>query len=64
MYKAVIFDLDSTLYDCDACHARAWEALCCYAKEHLRLEREEFIRCREENIHAPESRLGMPCAAG
>lgn len=63
MYKAVIFDLDNTLYDYDACHAQAWEALCCYAKEHLGMEREKFIRCREENIDALESRLGMPCAA-
>lgn len=35
MLKAVIFDLDGTLYDYDAAHAAAWDALTAFAESRL-----------------------------
>jgi putative hydrolase of the HAD superfamily len=63
MIKAVIFDIDNTLYSYDAAHAAAWEVLCGYAREHLGMDREEFTRCHKEAMEIVKERLGADCAA-
>ena len=44
--RAVIFDLDNTLYDYDAAHDTAFGALCAFAGETLSLPETEFRTCR------------------
>ena len=48
MIKAVVFDIDNTLYSFDRAHAYAFEALTAYAGERLGLERGEFSRMLRE----------------
>ncbi len=63
MIKAVIFDIDNTLYSYDEAHAAAWEALCGYVREHLGLEREAFEAAHRESGRLQRQRLGADCAA-
>ena len=42
MIKAVIFDIDNTLYSYDNAHARAFPELLLYAKEELGIPEDEF----------------------
>ncbi|MBQ8833821.1 MAG: HAD family hydrolase [Oscillospiraceae bacterium] len=63
MIKAVLFDIDNTLYGYDAAHAMAWEALCAYVQEHLHMDRETFTRRHREAMDIVKERLGVDCAA-
>ena len=60
MIKAVIFDLDNTLYSYDKVHAAAWVALCRLAEDRLGLGAERFSA-----LHAEASRvLARRCGGG
>lgn len=63
MIKAVIFDIDNTLYSFDNAHAPAMEALYAYAREHLGMEPE--VLTREIMLAAEEVKLRLEadCAA-
>ena len=63
MVKAVLFDIDNTLYSYDDAHAVAWEALLDYAREHLAMDRDAFTRCHKEAMNIAKQRLGADCAA-
>lgn len=63
MIKAVIFDIDNTLYSYDDAHAVAWEALCAYAREQLHMDAETFLRCHKAAQTIVTERLGTDCAA-
>ncbi len=63
MIKAVIFDIDNTLYDYDKAHAAGWEALLAYVREHLAIDREIFARLHREAAERVKERLGADCPA-
>lgn len=63
MLRAVLFDLDNTLYDYDAAHAAAWRALTAYAGDVLGLSPERFDALHREAARAQAERAGGPCAA-
>ena len=63
MVKAVIFDIDNTLYSYDEAHAVAWEALCAYAKAQLDMDAETFLRCHKAAQTIVKERLNADCAA-
>lgn len=63
MKRAVIFDIDNTLYSYDNCHRVAWEALCDYVHAHLNLDRERFSACHKEAAKLVEKRMSVPCGA-
>lgn len=63
MVRAVIFDIDNTLYSYDNAHEAAWEKLCAYAKQHLGMEPEQFARCHKAAQQIVKERLGADCAA-
>lgn len=58
MIRAVVFDLDGTLYDYDAAHAPAFRALTAYAGEHLSLAPERFEALYGEADRALRARCG------
>lgn len=63
MVKAVIFDIDGTVYSYDDAHAVAWDALCAYAADCLNMDAEEFT-CRHKAAQTVvKERLGAECAA-
>lgn len=63
MVKAVIFDIDNTLYSYDDAHAVAWKALCAYAREHLDMDAEGFARAHKAAQLLVKERLATDCAA-
>ena len=63
MVKAVVFDIDNTLYSYDDAHAVAWEALCTYAKNQLDMDADTFLRCHKAAQTIVKERLGADCAA-
>ena len=63
MIKAVVFDIDNTLYSYDDAHAVAWEALCTYAKEHLHMDADTFLANHKAAQQIVKARLGADCAA-
>lgn len=63
MIKAIIFDIDNTLYSYDDAHAVAWEVLCAYALAQLGMDRETFSRCHKDAAALVRDRLGTDCAA-
>ena len=63
MVKAVIFDIDNTLYSYDDAHAVAWEALCAYVNAQLDMDAETFLRCHKAAQTIVKERLGADCAA-
>ena len=63
MVKAVIFDIDGTLYSYDDAHAIAWKALCDYAKEQLSMDADTFKTCHSAAQQLQKERLGADCAA-
>lgn len=63
MVKAVIFDIDGTVYNYNKAHAVAWEALCAYAQEHLDMDAATFQRCHAAAQNLQKQRLGADCAA-
>ena len=58
MVRAVIFDLDGTLYDYDAAHARAFAALTEYGCDVLGLSPEDFSRLHDEADQLLRRRAG------
>lgn len=63
MVKAVIFDLDNTLYSYDDAHAVAWDALCAYAQTHLNMDVACFTHWHKVAQTIVKERLGADCAA-
>ena len=63
MLRAVLFDLDNTLYSYDEAHAAAWLALTDYARENLGLTPERFEALHREADRALRAHAGGPCAA-
>lgn len=63
MIKAVIFDIDNTLFSYEDAHALGWDALCGYAQAHFGMDRETFTRCHREMYDLVAQRLGADCAA-
>ena len=61
--KAVIFDIDNTLYDYDAAHAIAFEALTACAGDALSLDPGEFARLHSQAERELANRCGGNCAA-
>lgn len=63
MLKAVIFDLDNTLYDYDAAHAPAFRALTDYAQRELGIPPEAFPSVHRQAERTMAERCGPNCAA-
>lgn len=63
MIKAILFDIDNTLYSFDAAHAPAMEALFGYAREHLGMDREVFTREVMLAAEDVKAHLDADCAA-
>ncbi len=63
MIKAVIFDIDNTLYSFDKAHAVAMEGMYGYALTHLGLDRDALDRSAKEAAVLVRQRLGVDCAA-
>ena len=57
MVKAVIFDLDNTLYDYTSNDIVAMHALCAFAKEHFNLDEESFRKVYTEARRIVKNRL-------
>ena len=63
MIKAVILDIDNTLYDYDAAHAAAFRSLTEYAAEHFGIAPEDFEALHTEAYRIQRERCVTPCAA-
>ena len=56
--KAVIFDLDNTLYSYDRAHAAAWTALCRHVRDRLGLEEPRFLALHDAASRVLTGRCG------
>ena len=63
MIQTVIFDIDNTLYDYDAAHAVAFQALTEYAQRELGVRPEEFPALHKAANTVLKARTGGNCAA-
>lgn len=63
MMQTVIFDIDNTLYDYDAAHAVAFQALCAYVQKHLGLSEGDFVALHHCANTVLQQRTGGNCAA-
>lgn len=63
MLKAVIFDLDNTLYDYDAAHAPAFAAVAAYVRREFGISGEEFAALHAGAQRTLNARCGVNCAA-
>lgn len=63
MIKAVIFDIDNTLYSYDAAHETAFAALCGYMKRHFDMDAATFTDLHKKAMAVVKGRLGGECAA-
>ncbi len=63
MTKAVIFDLDGTMYDYDHCNEVAMEALRSYCAAHFNLRGEEFASLHAKAFRESADRVGCVSAA-
>ena len=61
--KAVIFDLDNTLYDYDAAHEAAFGVLCAYARKTLGLSEPDFRAVYDSVMEEQITRSGGAYAA-
>ena len=61
--RGVIFDIDNTLYDYDAAHAVAFQALTEYAQHTLGVDPEEFESLHQRANQLLQARTGGDCAA-
>ena len=60
MIKAIVFDVDGTLYDYESAHATAWRALSAFACDRLGLTPERFAE-----LHAEANKtLNQRCGGG
>lgn len=58
MIKAVIFDIDNTLYNFDAAHEKAIDALSAYSEKELGISREELSRLNAQMLKTCRERMG------
>jgi putative hydrolase of the HAD superfamily len=58
MIKAVVFDLDNTVYDYDACNERAMEKLKAFACDKYHISSEQFISEFDKAKHIVKKQLG------
>lgn len=63
MVKAVVFDIDNTLYSYDDAHAAAWKSLCAYAEERLGMDAAAFGQRHKAAQNIVRERLDRDCAA-
>ena len=63
MIKAVIFDIDNTMYDFDGANKTGLDAICVYAKEHFGMELEEARALVRKCMDIVMERTGDNCAA-
>lgn len=63
MIKAVIFDIDNTLYDYDAVHEVGMEALWTYCRDTFAIEKPAFMEVYRKAWSLSESRIGTDTAA-
>lgn len=63
MIQTVIFDIDNTLYDYDAAHAVAFQALTDYARRELGVAPEAFPTLHQEANEVLKAHTGPNCAA-
>lgn len=58
MIKAVIFDLDNTVYDYDFCHNKSMSMLCSYACQSFSLTEEQFYKLFDNAKEDVKNQLG------
>lgn len=63
MIREVIFDIDSTLYDYDSCHAEGMRRMEVYIQENFQISPEEFRKAYERHQAELTKRLGEDNAA-
>lgn len=63
MIKAVIFDIDNTLYDYDTVHKMGMEALWHYCRNAFAIEKALFLETYQKAWDLSESRIGTDTAA-
>lgn len=63
MIRAVIFDIDNTMYDFDGTHKTAMAALGAYAKENFGMEPEKTAELVKKCMDIVTERTGENCAA-
>lgn len=63
MIKAIIFDIDNTLYSYDDAHVFGWEALCGYVQDKLGIGRDAFTEMVSRASETIKERLDADCAA-
>ena len=63
MIKAIVFDLDNTLYDYDAAHALAFQAVTDYAGRTFGLKAEEFAALHKQGDRLLRERIGSVTAS-
>ena len=63
MIKAVVFDLDGTLYDYDTAHAKGYHSLQMYAINNLNLSVSELDKLYDSTMAQIEKELGCGCVA-
>ena len=63
MLKAVIFDIDNTMYDFDKAHKTAMAALGVYGKENFGMDPEETAALVDKCMSIVTRRTGENCAA-
>ncbi|MGM9537756.1 MAG: HAD family hydrolase [Candidatus Onthomonas sp.] len=61
--KAVLFDIDNTLYSYDRAHAVAYARLLDYGASRLGLDQDAFQRLHKEAMAQVNAVLGIPCAS-
>ena len=61
--RAVIFDLDHTLYDLMDCHDKAELAIISYVREHFAIEEEAYRTAIRQAMHATADKIGVDSAA-
>ena len=63
MIKAVIFDIDNTLYSYDDNHVHGMKALADYCKKELGISEEEMHSCYRKAARIMSDRIGTDTAA-
>lgn len=63
MIKAVIFDIDNTMYNFDECHRTAMTALCAYTEENFGISPERTVSLVKKCMGIVAERTGENCAA-